>query len=141
LGLIVRRHVFITFSPTEVRFEGPFWTSRLAPELHLNSRGLIECVGELPAAAPGLQRLMVFSPEALGKNGRPFSQFSNFLRYGIYVVSRRQSDRWRIVLGPHVRVGGVQSLASFGITFETVKRVLREAGAARVTEAGEHAPM
>jgi hypothetical protein len=132
LGLIAGDRVLIRFSPAAVYFEGPGGSLRLTPEVHLNSFGRIEAVGHLSVSAPELQRIAVFSPHAMRSKG----EFSNFLRYGLF-VSRGTSAWWRIVFPPRVRVAGIESLVSFGITFEGVKRALLEAGVSRVTNVGE----
>jgi hypothetical protein len=129
--LITRARILITFSPTAVHFEGPYGSLRLAPELHLNNLGRIEAVGKLPVEVPPMQRIDVFSPQAI----HPNLHFKHFLIYGLHFVGRTKSDRWRFVLRPHVRVAGVQSLAGFGVTLEIVRQTLRDAGASQVTQA------
>jgi hypothetical protein len=133
MALFARARILITFSPTEVHFEGPHGSLRVAPELHLNNLGRIEAVGKLPAEAPPMQRIDVFSPQAMAPN----RHFQNFLMYGWYSVGRKASDRWRFVLRPHVQVAGLESLAGVGLTLETVRRALRAAGASRVTRADD----
>jgi len=130
LGCLAGTHVHIDFSPTSVLFEGPAKTSRFTPEVHLNRSGKVTCIGSLNQPAAATNRVDIYSPAAL----EPNREFDAFIRYGLFLATGNSTVR-AALFPPRVTLTGVASLRALGVTPETVRERILEAGASRCNAA------